>query len=212
MDVIIRNEKDKDYRVVEELTREAFWNLYFPGCVEHYLVHIMRDHADFLIDMDFVAERDGKVIGNIMYTKAWLIDEQGTAMEIVSFGPISVWPAFQRKGIGGALITHTRNIASKMGVKAIVIYGDSHNYCKHGFKCAKDLNISNMEGNYPAGMLVLVLKEGALAGHKWKFKYSDVCDLNEKEAAEFDKGFATKEKGYKYTQEIFSIAIRSYVK
>ena len=87
MDIIIRNETENDYRVVEEITREAFWNLYFPGCIEHYLVHKMRNHPDFLKELDFVAEYDGKIVGNIMYTKAWLIDELGKEMDIVSFGP-----------------------------------------------------------------------------------------------------------------------------
>jgi len=96
MDIMIRQETKNDYRAVEELTREAFWNLYFPGCIEHYLVHQMRDHADFLEEFDFVAECDGKIVGNIMYTKAWLVDETGKEMDIVSFGPISVLPEYQR--------------------------------------------------------------------------------------------------------------------
>ena len=212
MDIIIRNETENDYRVVEEMTREAFWNLYFPGCVEHYLVHTMRNHADFLQELDFVAEYSGKIVGNIMYIKASLMDELGKEMDIVSFGPLSVLPEYQRKGIGSALINHTKNIAIKNGVKAIVILGDPHNYCKHGFKSAKDLNISDINGNYPHGMLALELEEGVLAGHKWKYRYSDVYEINEKDADEYDNSFVKKEKGYRYSQEIFSIAFRSYVK
>ncbi len=212
MDLLIRNETENDYRVVEEITREAFWNLYFPGCNEHYLIHIMRNHPDFLRGLDFVAESKGKIVGNIMYTKAWLIDELGKEMDILSFGPVCVLPEYQRKGIGSALINHTKNIAIKNGVRAIVIFGDPHNYCKHGFKCSKDSNISDLTGNYPHGMLVLKLEDGALAGHKWKYKCSEVYEINEKDADEFDKGFKKKEKGYRYTQEIFSIAFRSYVK
>ena len=212
MDITIRNETENDYRIVEEITREAFWNLYFPGCHEHYLVHKMRDHTDFLKELDFVAEYDGKIVGNIMYTKAWLIDELGKEMDIVSFGPISVLPEYQRKGIGSALISHTKNIAIRKGVKAIVILGDPHNYCKHGFKSSKDLNISDMNGDYPYGMLALELEEGVLEGHKRKYRYSAVYEINEKDADEYDNGFEKKEKGYRYTQEIFSIAFRSYVK
>jgi putative acetyltransferase len=212
MNIIMRNETEHDYRVVEEMTREAFWNLYFPGCNEHYLVHKMRNHTDFLKELDFVAEYNGKVVGNIMYTKAWLIDELGTEMDIVSFGPLSVSPEYQRKGIGSELINHTKNIAIKNGVKAIVILGDPHNYCKHGFKSSKDLNISDINGNYPYGMLSLESEEGVLAGHKWKYRYSDVYEINEKDADEYDDNFEKKEKGYRYSQEIFSIAFRSYVK
>ena len=212
MDIIIRNETEKDYRAVEEITREAFWNLYFPGCNEHYLAHVMRTHPDFLKELDFVAEYDGKIVGNIMYTKAWLIDEQGNITDIVTFGPVCVIPEYQRKGIGSALINHTKKIAIEKGAKAIVIFGDPHNYCKHGFKSAKDLNISDLNGDNPYGMLALELEEEALAGHQWKYKYSDVYEINETDADEFDKNFEKKEKGYQYTQEIFSIAIRSYVK
>ena len=73
----IRNETEADYKTVEELTRKAFYNMYVPGCVEHYLVHIMRNHEDFIRELDFVLELDGQVIGNIMYTKARLVDEEG---------------------------------------------------------------------------------------------------------------------------------------
>lgn len=207
MDMIIRNEKENDYRAVEEITREAFWNLDIPGCQEHYLVHKMRSHIDFLEEFDFVAEIDGKIVGNIIYTKAWLIDEQGKEMDILTFGPLSVLPEYQRKGIGSALIHHTKNIALKNGEKAIVIFGHPHNYCKHGFKNSKDLSISDLKGDYPFAMLALELVEGALAGHQWKYRYSDVYEINEK-----DDSFVKKEKGYRYTQEIFSIASRSYVR
>ena len=75
--ITIRNEEQKDWAVVEKITRQAFYNLYVPGCVEHYLVHIMREHEDFIPELDFVLELNGDVIGNIMYTKAKLTDENG---------------------------------------------------------------------------------------------------------------------------------------
>ena len=88
MDIIIRNETPADYRAVEELTRESFWNVYKPGADEHYYVHMMRSHPDFIPELAFVLEKDGEIIGNIMYTKAWLEDEQGNRKEILSFGPL----------------------------------------------------------------------------------------------------------------------------
>jgi putative acetyltransferase len=212
MDIMIRNETDQDHREVEELTREAFWNLYFPGCVEHYLVHGMRDHPDFIKELDFVAESNGIIVGNIMYTKAWLVDENKQELEIVSFGPLSVLPEYQRKGIGSALISHTLNIASRYGAPGVVILGDPHNYCKHGFKNGKDLDISDANGEYPYGLLAIELKDKAFTGHKWKFRYSDVFNINEGEVEIFDRDFPKKEKGYQYSQDIFSIAFRSYVK
>ena len=86
----IRNEEPRDHEAVEALTRRAFYNLYVPGCVEHYLVHIMRQHEDFIPELDFVLEEDGRIIGNIMYTKAKLVNEAGREKEILTFGPICV--------------------------------------------------------------------------------------------------------------------------
>ncbi|MDP3150571.1 MAG: N-acetyltransferase [Ignavibacteria bacterium] len=211
MDLVLRNEEEKDYRIVEEITREAFWNLYCPGCNEHYLIYKMRTHPDFIRELDFIAEYNGKIVGNIMYLKTWLINELGDKLEIISFGPISVLPEYQRKGVGTVLIRHTKELARKNGINAIVILGDPHNYCKHGFKSSKDFNISDDKGNYPYGMLALELKEGILAEHKWKYQYSAVYNINEHDANEFDKNFVEKEKGYNASQEIFSIAFRAYL-
>ena len=94
----IRNEEKADYAIVEQITREAFYNMYVPGCVEHYLVHIMREHEDFIPELDFVLELNGTVIGNIMYTKAWLLDEEGNKKEILTFGPVCIKPGYQRRG------------------------------------------------------------------------------------------------------------------
>ncbi len=212
MDFTIRNEKAEDFNQVENLTREAFWNIYVPGCNEHYLVHIMRNHPDFIKKLDFVAEYNGEIIGNIMYTKAWLYSEDEIKIEIASFGPISVLPKYQRKGVGSALIRQTINIAKNDGIGVIVIFGDPHNYCKHGFKSSKDFNISDMNGEYPYGMLALELKEGTVRGHNWKYKYSPVLEINEADAEKYDKKFEHKEKEYTPSQEIFSIAVRSYLK
>lgn len=100
MKVNIRNEKESDYQAVEDMTRKAFYNLYVPGCIEHYLVHIMREHEDFIPELALVIERDGRVIANIMYTKAKLIDTDKNEKQVLTFGPISVLPEYQRQGYG----------------------------------------------------------------------------------------------------------------
>ncbi|KPA08877.1 N-acetyltransferase GCN5 [Candidatus Magnetomorum sp. HK-1] len=211
MNITLRNEEEKDYHIVENLTREAFWNLYCPGCTEHYLVHTMRNHPDFIQELDFVAEENGTIVGNIMYTQAWLNNERGEQLEIVSFGPISVLPAYQRKGVGTALIQHSKEIAKGQGRHAIVILGDPHNYCKHGFKSAKDFNIADTRGYYPYGMLALELQEGSIAEHTWIYQESEVYHIDEHEVNEYDKNFVEKEQGYQVSQDIFSIAYRSYL-
>lgn len=212
MEITIRLEAPEDYRAVEELTREAFWNLYVPGCDEHYLVNQMRSHRDFIKELAFVAEYDGQIIGSILYTKSWLIDEKGENKEIVSFGPLCVHPDFQRKGVGGRLIKHTADLLKSQGGAGIVIYGDPHNYCKYGFKNGKTYTISDENGEYPYGLLALELQPDGFVGAPWKYQQSDVYEVDQSQLDAFDKSFPPKEKGYSYTQELFSIAIQSYLK
>ena len=209
MNINIRRENENDYRIVEELTREAFWNLNVPGCDEHYVVHILRDHPDFIPEMDYVAEVDGKIAGNIMYTRSYILDEENNRLDTLTFGPLSVLPEYQRRGIGTSLINHTKEIAVKNGAKAIIILGHPHNYCKHGFKNTIDYRISSHEGKYPYGQLVLELEKGFSRGKSWRFYYSTVYDRDQKEVEEFDRGFSEKKREYRYSQEEFSIAVRA---
>ena len=211
MNLSIRSETENDYRKVEELTREAFWNLYVQGCDEHYLVHKMRKHTDFIPELDFVAIFENKIVGNIMYTKSHIVDESNNRIETITFGPISVLPAFQRQGVGSALIRHSKKGAFERGYKVIIIEGHPHNYCKHGFKSSKDYNISDAEGKFPYGLLVLELEKGVLEEHNWRYYSSDVFNIDINAADEYDKLFEVKKKEYKYTQEEFLIASRAYI-
>lgn len=211
MKITIRNEIPSDHEAVENLTREAFWNLNVPGCDEHYLVHIMRGHPDFIAELDFVAEVDGKIVGNIMYTKSTVVDESNRKLDTVTFGPLSVLPEYQRKGVGTALINHTRKLLIQQGCPGVIIYGDIHNYSQHGFKSSRDFNISNAEGRYPFGLLVLELKDDVFSGHQWRFFESKVFEYKAEDAEEFDKQFLPKTKEYKHNQTEFMMAIRAYL-
>ncbi|SHI80251.1 Acetyltransferase (GNAT) family protein [Lutispora thermophila DSM 19022] len=102
--VILRNEMPSDYRVVEEMTREAFWNNHVPGCDEHYLIHMMRNCHSFIKELDFVAEIDGKVVGNIVYAKSKIMGDKSKYHDVITFGSVSVLPEYQGKGIGAMLI------------------------------------------------------------------------------------------------------------
>ncbi|MBN1377657.1 MAG: N-acetyltransferase [Gammaproteobacteria bacterium] len=211
MNLIIRNEIKSDYKIVEEMTREAFWNLHMPGCDEHYVVHLMRDHPDFVPEMAYVAEVDNKIVGNIMYTKSFVLDENNNRIDTLTFGPICVLPEYQRQGIGTSLINHTKKIAIQNKTKAIIILGHPHNYCKHGFKNCIDYGISDSDGRYPYGQLVLELEKSVFEGKAWKFHFSSVYELDENRVSEFDKQFCRKEKEYKYSQEEYRIAVRAYL-
>lgn len=212
MEVTIRNEREEDNRAVEEVPREAFWNLYVPGCREHYIAHALRKHQDFIRELDHVALVAGRIVGNIMYTRASLANEKGESLDIASFGPVSVHPAYQRQGIGSRLIQHSLLAAKDLGFKVIAIYGDPHNYCKHGFRNGKDLAISDGNGDHPYGLLVLELTPGLLAGQHWRLHISPAYDCGENEVAAFDRGFPPKEKGYQCSQEIFAIAVRAFLR
>jgi Predicted acetyltransferase len=117
----IRTETPADYAAVELLTREAFWNVHVPGCDEHYLVRIMRSAPEFLPALALVAERDGQIVGNIMYSKSAVVGDDGRRTETLTFGPLSVLPAYQRQGIGKALMAESFRIAEALGYPAVLI-------------------------------------------------------------------------------------------
>ena len=207
----IRNEQTKDFREVEELTRNAFWNLNVPGCNEHYLVHIMRDHPDFIPELDLILEENNKIVGNIMYTKAKLVDETGYEKQILTFGPVSILPEYQRKGYGKALLEYSFEKAKEMSYDTIVIFGNPDNYVSRGFKSCKKYNICINDDFYPAAMLVKELKEECLDGRKWYYIESNAYDLDEMEAEQFDSGFDKMEKKFRASQEEFYIHSHSKI-
>lgn len=209
--VIIRNEEQKDWAVVERITRQAFYNLYVPGCVEHYLVHIMREHEDFIPELDFVLELDGQVIGNIMYTKAKLTDENGTEKEILTFGPVSIHPAYQRMGYGKMLMEHSFQAAIQLGYDTIVIFGSPANYVSRGFKCCKKYNVCIENGKYPAVMMVKELIPHILDGHKWFYQDSPVMAISEEEAERYDDTLEPMEKKYLPSQDEFYIMSQAFI-
>ena len=207
----IRNEKESDYKIVEEITRKAFYNMYVPGCYEHYLVHIMRGHEDFIPELDLVIELDGRVIGNIMYTKAKLTDENGIEKEILTFGPVSILPEYQRNGYGKMLIEHSLKRAEELGYDVVVIFGSPANYVSCGFQCCKKYNVCVEKDRYPAAMLVKELKPGALDGRVWYYSDSPVMNIDEQEAQAFDDGLEKMEKKWMPSQEAFYIMSHSFV-
>jgi len=211
MTIEIRIEESKDYRTVEELTRKAFWNLHTPGCNEHFLVHKLRSHNDFIPELDFVAVKDNVVIGNIMYANSYLLDDNNEKLDTITFGPVSVHPNYQRQGIGSKLISHSIDIATKMGHNAIITYGNPSNYCKFGFKGSKTYNVSTPERRFPCSLLVKELKTGILSKQNWRFFESEAYDPNMDEFDDYEASFEKMEKAYQYTQELFSILSQAYI-
>jgi predicted N-acetyltransferase YhbS len=212
MEFTLRKGNPADNREVENVTREAFWNLYVPGCDEHLTIHNIWTHKDFLPDLYYVAVTEDKIVGCIVFTASHLEDANGLHLETVTFGPVCVLPEYQHVGIGGELIRKGIAVAKDMGYPAIIILGDPHNYCRHGFKNSRDYNISNAEGKYPLGQLIHVLDEGKITGSAgWRFFYSDVYNVSHENLDEYDRQFPEKEKCVKPSQVLFNILVRSYI-
>ncbi len=213
-DYIIRKENKNDYREVENLNREAFWNLSVPGCSEHYFVHMMRQHKDFIPELAHVIETDGKIVGCVMYCNSLLRDEQGREKTVLTMGPLCVLPGYQRKGYGKALLEHTFKLALDMGYDTVINFGNPDNYVARGYKSCKKYNVCFEGDVFPAALLVKELKEGALDGRKW-FYYpsdSDACCDDTEAVEEFDKLFPPKVKAWQPSQEEFFIHSHSVIR
>jgi predicted N-acetyltransferase YhbS/Pyruvate/2-oxoacid:ferredoxin oxidoreductase delta subunit len=210
MNLKLRPETAADYKIVEELTREAFWNIHVPGCNEHLLIHNLRNAKEFVKPLDFVAVYNDKIVGNIVYAKA-KVKNDSTEHTVLTFGPLSVLPEYQNMGIGSELINHTVKISKEMGYKAVLIYGDPEYYKRFGFKESKVYEITNKEKKYPAALLALELYPNALNEINGIFDEGKAYEINEKDAEEFDRGFCVKEKVVRKTQERFLELVNKYL-
>ncbi|BDG66620.1 GCN5 family acetyltransferase [Enterococcus innesii] len=207
MTITIRHEKEKDHRIVEEITREAFWNLYFPGAVEHLLVHNIRKHPDFIPELSFVIALDNEIIGSIFYTKAKVIDKHGGVHPIITFGPVSISPEYQRQGFGRMLIEHSLAEAKRLGFNAIILGGFTYHYHPYGFVGTKKYNISMPDGKFYTGVMALPLFEGALDGISGSVHFSEAMYPYESILNDFDKTFPPKEKKVLPHQSDFEKAV-----
>lgn len=196
-DYMIRLETPNDYRKVENLTREAFWNVYRPGCMEHYVLHCYRDREDFVPELDFVMEKDGEIIGHVMYVRAKIQADDGREIPIMTFGPISIAPEYKRKGYGKALLDYSMEKAKKMGVGALCMEGNIDFYGKSGFVVASTKGIhyyaEPREEEVPY-FLLKELKEGFLDGITGVYHTPEGYFVDEKAVEKFDVDFPSKEK------------------
>ena len=202
----IRLETPQDYRKVEELTREAFWNVYAPGCVEHFVLHNYRSNPDFIHALDFVMEEDGKIIGHVMYSKAEIILEDGSVIPAWTFGPISIHPDYKRRGYGLKLLNYSIEKAREMGIGVLCMEGNIEFYKHAGFVLASSLNIhyhaEPKESEVPY-FLAQELIPGYLEGvegtyHTPKGYY--IAFENPEAFNEFDATFPPKEKKHQEGQ------------
>ena len=206
MNITIRNEEQLDFCRVEEVARNAFWNLYCPGTDLHYVVHTIRNHPDFIKELAFVIEVDGQVEGAIFYTHSKIILEDNSHVKSISFGPVCISPELHRKGLGRQLITHSMDVAKKLGYRSILTLGYPHHYIPYGFVGGKQYGISQKDGKYYKGLLALPLVDGALDGIKGYALFSQALEVNLEKAEDFDKNFPHKEKKVEKSQKEFEVA------
>lgn len=196
--ITFRNETPADYRAVENLTREAFWNVYKPGCDEHFVLHSFRTRSDFVPELDIIMEENGVLVGHVMFARAEIRLNNGKTLPIMTFGPISIAPNFKRKGYGTALLRHAMQKAKKLGSGALAITGNIGFYGKSGFVVAKTNGVlyhADPDADY---FLIKELVPGFLDQVKeaggGTFKEPDGYFIDSKEAEEFDRQFPPKEK------------------
>ena len=139
--IIIRLEKKEEYREVENLVRESFWNVYRPGCLEHYVLNQLRNDKDFVKELDFVMEKDGKIIGQNMFMKAVIKADNGKDIPIMAMGPICIANELKRKGYGKMLLDYSIDKAKELGCGALCFEGNIDFYGKSGFTFASKFGI-----------------------------------------------------------------------
>lgn len=194
---VIRLEEKKDYWAVENLTREAFWNVYRPGCFEHYVLHCYRAREDFVKDLDFVMEIDNEIMGHVMYARAKIQLDNGKAISIMTFGPISILPKYQRQGYGKILLDYSLEKAKELGTGAVCMEGNIDFYGKSGFVVASTKGIhyyAEPRENVVPYFLVKELQEGFLNGIEGTYKTPDGYFVQEADVQKFDLSFPPKEK------------------
>ncbi len=195
--LIIRPEEERDYRTVEELVRDSFWNVYRPGCLEHYVLHVQRDCPDFIKELDFVMEKDGRIIGQNVFVKAVINTDNGEKLPIVTMGPICIANDLKRQGYGKILLDYSLEKAAEMGFGAVCFEGNIDFYGKSGFAYASKFGIRYHglpEGADASFFLCKELKKGYLDGVTGEYATPEIYFVDENEAEEFDKTFPKKEK------------------
>ena len=195
--IIIRLEKKEEYREVENLVRESFWNVYRPGCLEHYVLNQLRNDKDFVKELDFVMEKDGKIIGQNMFMKAVIKADNGKDIPIMAMGPICIANELKRQGYGKMLLDYSIDKAKELGCGALCFEGNIDFYGKSGFTFASKFGIRYHglpEGADSSFFLCKELIPGYLNGITGEYATPKGYFVDEKEAEEFDKQFPYKEK------------------
>lgn len=195
--VTIRLETKDDFREVENLTREAFWNVYRPGCMEHYVLHCYREDPAFVPELDFLMELDGRLIGQVIYVRSEILCEDGQKLPIMTFGPIGIAPTYKRQGYGKRLLDFSMEKAKEMGTGALAITGNIDFYGKSGFVPAKTRGIRYADDPEADYFLIKELIPGFLEGISGTYQDPSgyfVCEKDPEGFERYESTFPPKEK------------------
>ena len=196
-DCIIRLERTEEHRETETLVREAFWNVYRPGCLEHYVLNQLRNDEAFVPELNFVMEKDGRLIGQNMFMRAVIKADDDRDIPIMTMGPICITPELQGTGYGKILLDYSLEKAAELGCGALCFEGNINFYGKSGFTYASEFGIRYHglpEGADASFFLCKELKKGYLDGISGEYTPPKGYFVDEAQAEEFDKQFPPKEK------------------
>ncbi len=194
---IIRLEKETEHRTVENLIRESFWNVYRPGCYEHYVMHVLRSDVAFVKELNFVMELDGELIGQAMFMRANIKAGDGRDISIMTMGPICIANSYKHQGYGKILLDFAMEKAAELGCGALCLEGNIDFYGKSGFTYASTFGIRYPgvpEGEEVPFFLCKELKEGYLEGITGEYATPEGYFVDDEAVEEFDKEFPVKEK------------------
>ena len=196
-DYVIRPERKEEYRAVEELVREAFWNVYRPGCSEHYVIHVLRDDPAFVKELDFVMEQDGNLIGQNMFMRTIIEADDGRTIPVLTMGPIGITPELKRKGYGKVLLDYSLEKAAETGAGAVLFEGNIGFYGKSGFDYAGKFGIRYHDLPEDADASFFLCKElipGYLDGITGVYQTPQGYYVKDEDVEAFDKGFPPRKK------------------
>ena len=196
-DYTIRLERTEDHREVENLVRESFWNVYRPGCSEHYVIHVLRDDPAFVKELDFVMEQNGKLIGQNMFMRTVIEADDGRVIDVLTMGPIGITPELKRRGYGKKLLDYSLEKAAAMGFGAVLFEGNIDFYGHCGFSYARNFGIRYHdlpEGTDDSFFLCKELIPDYLDGITGVYQTPNGYYVEDADVEEFDKAFPRKEK------------------
>ena len=196
-DITIRLEKKEDHRAVENLIRESFWNVYRPGCSEHYVIHVLRGDPAFVKELDFVMERDGRLIGQNMFMRTVIEADDGGTVPVLTMGPICITPELKRQGYGKKLLDYSLEQAAAQGFGAVLFEGNIGFYGKSGFTYARNFGIRYHdlpEGADDSFFLSRELIPGYLDDVTGVYQTPQGYYVDDADVEAFDKTFPPKEK------------------